>query len=693
MMIKLIPVWKEAPFLRLLIPFTGGILLQWTMDVPVLVYWLSILVCATLLALFFSFRSFTRFRFYTMAGFLLQLLLLAAGGSVMWYKDIRHGAEWLGNSDQRGAMWIVRLEEPLHKKAASYKALASVEGLVKHRRFTKSSGKIVVYFAGDRPPTNLSYNSRIAFLQPLQPISNLGNPGGFDYKQYCAFQQVYHQVYLQRGGYKLLPAAKTTDLAGVLFLWQEKIVATLRTFVDLRYAGLAEALLIGYKDDLDKDLVQSYANTGVVHIIAISGMHLGLIYWLLTRLCGWINRRFQWLKFGSVIGALWMFALLTGGSPSVMRSALMFTFVAARGLANKTASVFNSLAASAFLLLCYNPCWLWDAGFQLSYGAVLGIVLFMRPVYNLFYIKNKLLDAVFKMLSTSLAAQVLTLPVSIYLFHQFPVYFLLTNLVTVPLSSLVVLAEIGVCLIAWVPPLAQVGGAAVSRMIAWMNGFVVHMERLPFSNWSGLQVSLLQTMLLYAITGLISTWLWHKRPRLLSIATGLFLVFVVLRTSQFLHARQQQLIVYNIPKHSAIQLISRRQACLIADAALLQNNTLISANIKPSEILHRFSRSRVVASDSIAMQGFWFAGKRILFCNGFQATVQPQKKVLIDIIIVSGNRPLQPEAMLRLFRCKLVVLDSTIPLWKKAKWKEGCKTAGVPCYPVSEKGAFVFQAD
>ena len=694
MMIKPVPVWKEAPFLRLLIPFISGILLQWATDMPVTLYWLLVTIGAVAFTLFFSSGSFIRFKFYAAGGFFIHLLLLAAGGLLMWNKDIRHGKGWLGNIDQGGAMWVVRLEEPLHKKAASYKALASVEGIVSHRRFTKTTGKIFVYFAGDRPPANICYQSRIVFPRPLQPISNLGNPGGFDYKQYCAFQQIYHQVYLQHADYRLLPGAKITDLPGLLFSWQEKIVGSLRSFIDAREAGLAEALLIGYKDDLDKDLVQSYANTGVVHIIAISGLHLGLIYWLLSRLFGWISRRFGWLKFGTVIGTLWVFALLTGGSPSVMRSALMFTFVAAGQLSNKTASVYNSLGASAFLLLCYNPCWLWDAGFQLSYGAVLGIVLFMRPVYNCFYVKNGLLDAVFKMLSTSFSAQVLTMPVSIYLFHQFPVYFLLTNLVAVPLSSLVVLAEIGVCLFAWVPLLAQAGGAAVSRMIAWMNGFVGYMERLPFSMWSGLHVSLLQTILLYAIIGLLSGWLWQKRPRLLTFSVGLIFVFVLLRSIQFLQAaQQQQLIVYNIPKYDAMQVVSGRRACLIADGSLLQNNSLVRSNIEPAEILNRFARAMIVSSDSIALLPYWFAGKRILFCNGFTATWQPQKKIPVDVLVISGDQPIQPEMITSLLGCKVVVLNSTVSHWKVATWKQYLKTAGIPCYPVSEKGAFVFQAD
>lgn len=691
---KPVPVWKEAPFLRLLPPFIGGILLQWQMGILVTVWWLLTWVCISVLIFYLSFRSFIRFKYYGVAGLLLHLLLLAAGALITGYHDVRRQSGWIGHTGAGDCSVVVTLEEPLHKKAASYKAVASIEGTIRQHQFIQASGQLFVYFAGSSPPPHLSYHSRILFAQPLQQISNLDNPGGFDYKQYCAFQNLYHQVYLRPGEYVLLPEKDKDDLAGKLFSGREKIVGVLRKFISAREAGLAEALLIGYKDDLDKELVQSYVNTGVVHIIAISGLHLGLIYWLLMQLFGWIKfRRLQWMKFVMIIGALWVFALLTGGSASVMRSALMFTFLAAGQLANKRSSTCNSLAASAFLLLCYNPYWLWDAGFQLSYGAVLGIVLFMQPLYHCLYVKNKLLDAVWKLLATSLAAQILTAPVSIYLFHQFPLSFLLTNLVAVPLSSLVVLTEIGLCVCAAIPPLAHWGGVAVSRMIEVMNGFVIYMEKLPFSMWGGLQISLLQTGLLYAIIAALSSWLWQKKPRMLLVALGLVLLFTALRTVQFIPAQQQQrIIVYNIPKHGAVELASGRHALLVADSALLANAGLIRANIEPAGRLYRFNHASLVPSDRIALQGFYFGEKRVLLCNGSTAARQPEKRVGADILIVFGNRP-DPEEIIRSFHCRWIVLSSTVSLWKIKSWKESCRKAGVYCYPVSEKGAFVFQAD
>jgi competence protein ComEC len=215
-------------------------------------------------------------------------------------------------------------------------------------------------------------------------------------------------------------------------------------------------LLIGYKDDLDKTLVQSYSNTGVVHVIAISGLHLGLIYWLLLKLFWPLQKRrdLKWLRPILIIAGLWLFSLLAGMQPSVIRSAVMFTCIVLGETWTRKSSIYNTLAFSAFLLLFINPYWLWDVGFQLSYIAVLSIVIFMQPIYNWFYIKNKALDFIWKLNAVTLAAQILTVPVSIYHFHQFPLSFMFTNFVAVPLSSLILLGEIVLCVVSFIPIVA-----------------------------------------------------------------------------------------------------------------------------------------------------------------------------------------------------------------------------------------------
>jgi ComEC/Rec2-related protein len=245
----------------------------------------------------------------------------------------------------------------------------------------------------------------------LQEIKNAGNPGGFDYKRYSLFQGITHQAFLKKEG--LLSWIKRSNryLAGILFPIRKKVLSVLRTNVPgEKELGLAEALLIGYKDDLDKNLVQSYTNRRCSyyrHFRIAPGTDILVICQLLKPLKR--KKISKWLNPVIIISGLWLFSLLAGGQPSVLRSALMFSCIVLAGSLSRKTSIYNTLAFSAFVLLCINPYWLWDVGFQLSYVAVLSIMIFMKPIYNLFFIKNKILDFIWKLNAVSIAAQLLTL--------------------------------------------------------------------------------------------------------------------------------------------------------------------------------------------------------------------------------------------------------------------------------------------
>jgi competence protein ComEC len=363
----------------------------------------------------------------------------------------------------------------------------------------------------------LGYGSRLVFNKPLQPIRNTGAAESFDYKRYAAFQGIYHQIYLRRDDLIILPGKNENYFKKWILRTRSAITGILQRYIPGRTeAGLAEALLIGYKDDLDKSLLQSYANTGVVHIIAISGLHVGLIYWLLTIIIAPMSLfKLRWMKALVIITGLWLFALLAGGSPSVLRSALMFSCMVMGEQFFSKVSVYNTLAVSAFMLLCIDPFWFWDVGFQLSYIAVLSIVIFMKPVYGWLFFQNKLLDLLWKLNAVTLAAQVLTVPLSIYYFHQFPNYFLITNLVAVPLSTLIVLGEILLCALAIVPAAAAPAGIALQECIRLMNRFIAHMEGMPLALWKGLQLSTLQLALLYVVVAGMACWLMRKDKKAL----------------------------------------------------------------------------------------------------------------------------------------------------------------------------------
>lgn len=682
--------WSKVPFVRLLAALIAGIIVQWHFQASGTVLLTLFVIALAGMLIYFIIPLKTKYRFGYVNGIIINLLFGLMGALLVYVHDIRHNQAWIGHNYQDSSFVSVTLQEPLVEKINSFKAEASIATIYTGSGFEERKGKLVIYFKKDSTIRKLGYGSQIIFRKSLQEIRNAGNPGSFDYKRYSLFQGVTHQVYLTANDFEILPIEKKNVLRRFIFNSRQWVVSTLQKFIKgEREQGLAEALLIGYKDDLDKKLVESYTNTGVVHIIAISGMHLALIYGLLILLTTPLKRRKQlkWLRIPLILTALWLFTLLAGAQPSVVRSAVMFSCIALGEALSRRTSIYNTLALSAFLLLAYNPFWLWDVGFQLSYAAVLSIVRFYRPVYNWFYLPNKALDFLWKTMAISIAAQILTTPISIYHFHQFPVLFLLTNIVAVPVSSLVLFGEIAICAFEWLTPVAQLLGRVTEFLIYFMNGYIERIETISFSLWSGFSISILQTVLLSATAVLACFWLMEKKKPMLWLTLSCLLVFVVSRSNSFYNAyHQNKLIVYNVPRYSAIDLIEGRTYNFIGDSTLLHNDFIRNFHVQPSRVLHRVSPRQNL---SACCKEFEFGNKRIAIIDSTKYFTPSTSRQSIDVLVLSKNPKLYISDLLRTFSIRQIIIDGSVPALKAKLWKKDCDSLHVACHDVSEKGAFI----
>lgn len=683
--------WKKTPFLKLLLALMAGIILQWRFQINVNIWWVVLTSALVALTGFFFVPFFKRYRFAFINGIITSILFFSIGAILAWQKDIRNNKQWLGNFYQEKNTLIVTLDEPPVEKTKSIKANATVSYLLQNDQSIPVKGKIILYFKKDSS-LQLTYGSQIIFKKPLQEIKNSGNPGGFDYKRYSLFQGITHQVYLKPDEFEVLSGKKENWFRKFIYTSREKVLTILRTNIKGdKELGLAEALLIGYKDDLEQSLVQSYTNTGVVHIIAISGLHLGLIYWLLALILKPLKKRrkTRWLSPVLIITGLWLFSLLAGAQPSILRSALMFTcIVLGESLSRKT-SIYNTMAVSAFILLCINPYWLWDVGFQLSYAAVLSIIIFMRPVYNWFYIKNKLLDFLWKLNAVTIAAQILTVPLSIYHFHQFPNLFLLTNFLAVPLSSIILLGEIFLCVISFIPALALLAGKIISWLIRIMNTYIEKIEAIRFSLWDGLQVSILQAVLLLLFAIGISYWLMEKSKAGLKLGLLTLLGFFALRSYSFIQRdRQQKIIVYNVPQKRAIDIVSGRNYLFIGDSDLLANDFARNFHLKPSRILYRINDVAALENLSVSENYLSYNGKHILLVDESISFSQQETKPSVDLLVISKNPKVYMKRLAGALDIKQVVFDGSVPAWKSNYWKKDCDSLHIPWHDVTTKGAF-----
>lgn len=687
-----VPIWKAMPLMRMLLPLMAGIVIQYYCQIAIGFCIIPAITGCGLLLIYLTLNNSLKFISSWLAGIAISLCFISIGGCISFQKNMENQSNWIGHYYVAKAPVLVTLQEPLIEKAKSFKALASAAIVFNNNMGHPVKGDLLLYFKKDslRPP--LAYGSQIMIYKPLQLITNTGNPGAFNYQQYCRFQNISYQVFLTPSDYHLLSTTHTQFFKQWLIKAKMGVLAILRQNIKNQESlGLAEALLIGYRDDLDKTLVQAYSNTGVVHIIAISGLHLALIYGLLITLLRPFQkfRLFRLIKPVVILSVLWGFSFIAGAAPSILRCTVMFTFIVLGETLNKRSNIYNNLAASAFTILLFSPFSLWDVGFQLSYAAVFSIVLFEKHIQNCLYFTNKLLKKAWELISITLSAQILTLPIILYYFHQFPTLFLFTNLFAVPLSGLILYEEL---LLLVVSPLAVAGkiiGAATAWSIGLMDDLIKRVDGLPMLTLQGLQISISQTILLYIVIAGIAWWLLQRQNKGLILTFAALLFFFIIRSIDFIKSnRQQKLIVYNVPNHQAIDIVAGRNCKFTGDSILVTDGLLQKFHLAPSRILYRISPvGKTFNKEFILLSN----PKKIILIDKPVYTEQNVPRIKADVVILSKNPPVSFEQLTRIFDCNEYILDASNPLWKINKWKKECSNLPLHLYSIPERGAFVME--
>lgn len=503
-----IPFWKDAPFVRIIIPFIIGIAASYYLEMQIKTCLCFTVIFLSISLAYYLLRVELKFRFRFVSGIVVNLFILFAGATIAEVRNPFNNAN-LFKQTAGQAIYTVSLKEPLTERKSSWKALSSIESVQTSDTSYNCPADLLLYIKKDSNAILLSYGDRIAFQKRPERIKNFVDNSPFDYERYCALKNIHYQVFIKPSEIIPLQGKTGNDINEFLFRIQDWVVSVLHKNIrGTRECGLAEALLIGYKNDLDRSLIQSYSDTGVVHVVAISGLHLGLIYAILNMLCKPFQRKS--LRPAIVLTGLWLFSMVAGASPSVLRSVVMFSSMVIGEAVNRRSSVINNLSVSAFFLLCYDPYWLWDLGFLLSYSALLSIVLFMKPIYHAYTSENRMIDTVWKLNAVTLSAQILTIPVMLYSFGQFPNLFIITNFLAIPLSGIILVGEIILCAAYFIEPVAKFCGNILTKLIRLMNEIVGYVDKLPNATTKNIHINMLQVVLLYILIVFASQWLINK---------------------------------------------------------------------------------------------------------------------------------------------------------------------------------------
>ncbi len=699
------PPWSTMPMLRVWLAVAAGALCYIALHTfgyatPFTAcIGLVIVVLGLLLLLATNFLSLQQqFKLQSAQGFATSIMLAGLGYLLTWNYNDKSDTRFFEKFLNVHATAIVQVSEPPVQKEKTINAVVTVKELDGDTIWTNVDGKLAVNFIKDSSALALHYGDVLLIDAGIEPFDEPANPAEFNFKKYQANRNVYYRAFVNKGNWKLLRKEEGNFFFAAVYRLREKFLNVIAQYItDENDFGVATAIMLGYRDYVNVDLMQAYSSSGVLHVLSVSGLHVGIMFMMLNFLLGWLDkkgRRYVMAKTVFIVGFIWVYACLTGLCPSVLRSALMFSMLQAGLAFRRDAGIYNILASTAVLLTLFNPFIITDVGFQLSYLAVVGIVFLQPRIYALLAFKNRLLDWGWKLTAVSVAAQLATFPVSILYFHQFPNLFLLSNLLVIPLSNFILITGTALFFVSWVPGLNALTGFCFKWLLWVMNRFVFWIDTLPFAQSKGLSISAFEMLLLYAIILLCCWLLVERRSKVAMLTVTLcFVLCCSLALDAVQAANQKELVVYSVKGKKAIGFMNGRTFIRDFDEGLLADEKTLQYRIRP--YLWQRGIRQTVALDSATALPFGklvvFEGKRILVLDKELYGSVSRQKLKVDVCIVSQSPKLYIAKLKSVIDCGLLVFDSSNSRKQVNYWKKDCAESMQPYYDVSEQGAYVLK--
>jgi competence protein ComEC len=523
------------------------------------------------------------------------------------------------------------------EKTKSVKAEITLQQIKQKDKWQNTCGKIIVYFEKTDKTKKLETGSRIVFKGNLQEIQSALNPHEFDYKAYLNLRNIYHSVYLKEESW----TAYNTETPFSLFSLSQKIrkqlLDTYRTSgLENTEFAMVSALVLGYDDEIDRPTFNAYSHTGTLHVLSVSGLHVGLIYLLLGYMLSFLNKnkKTTWIKVFLIVIVLWFFVLLSGFSAPAVRAAFMFSLILLGKTLFEQVETANIVLVAAFFSLCINPFWLADVGFQLSYIAVLGIIYLYPFFYNMFIFSYTWADKLWALCAVSIAAQLATLPLTLYYFHQFPALFLITNLIVIPISTLVMYGGILLLMLSKITFVAHILVWITAILIKTMNACALFFDSVPFCVIDGIHLSLLNMILLYVLILLIFISIEQKSYRMLMSSFALSIVIVLLSIGFDLQTKNnKELVIYQSDKTNVCSVISGNKYTQFADTI---PDDRLQSTLRENKIYHDvvFENNHFLSNTALIVVNH----KKILFVKDVSLLNETFINIIKpDYIWIAGN--------------------------------------------------------
>lgn len=547
---------------------------------------------------------------------------------------------------------------------------------------TKTIGRVLLNIKKDSIKNTLDVDDFIVLKPEFKALIPPLNPHQFDYKAYLEKKAIYQQIFVSSDSYQVVKN-DAFNVYGLSAKLRYKIQTVLKSYnFSKDEFGVINALLLGQRQDISKELIDDYSKAGAIHILAVSGLHVGIILLILS----WLLTPLEFLKNGKVLKTvliillLWCFAFIAGLSASVVRAVTMFSFVAFGMFFSRKNVVEFSLISSMLFLLIVKPMFLFDVGFQLSYLAVFGIVWVQPKLYQLWQPKHKIVNFFWRLFTVSIAAQVGILPLSIYYFNQFPGLFLLSNLIIIPFLGAILIGGILCIALALLHILPQFLADIYGAIIATMNTFVQWISHQEAFLFQGLSLPFLMMLALYILIFSFIVAAFKVTPKKIL----LFLIAVVVIQSVFLFEQYQQqntkeFIVFHKSRHSVIGNRVGAKVFIKQDS-LTNSLKLLDVYKIGAQIDFNYTKKQ---PNVLMLQN-----QQILVVDSLG--IYQLNELKHPIVVIQYSPKLNMERLIKTINPKQIVVDGSNYKSYVNSWKSACNKMNVPFHYTGENGAFIY---
>ena len=677
---------ENYPVVKLLIPYAIGILIAYSIDFGIQARPLLLIITSASFLMTFSLTFVKSYRWRMVKTLMMVIAFILAG---ILLTNIRLHPTLPIELMESNTDWVVRVAEEPTLRQRSVKIPAEVL-YVNHNQDVKA--KILLYLKPSPDDAELHYGDLLFVHAKLSRIPPPYNPEAFDNQRYMQRRGIYYTGFVNKNAWERIGNKPENR---VKFLAQKTRNRLTNIYISAGMSGeeldILKAILLGDDDTLDPELKASYSSAGVSHILCVSGMHVGVIFMIINFLLKPLDlfRRSRIFKTVLVMLVIWMYAHITGLAPSVTRSATMFTFVAVGQLLRRNTNVFHSLFASMFILLIVNPLLLFEVGFQLSYLAVAGIVLFQPKLSALYTCRTRIGNYFWELVTVSAAAQIGTFPISSYYFAKFPNYFLLSNLSVITLSFVIIITGLSLLPLSFVPLVTRYVSWGLTKEISIMNSIIRFIEHLPHSVTENIDYHVIQVIILYGFIGCLCMLLYRRSRKTFWTACSLFTLFCVsfaVRKVQL--DRETGFLAYHIRKCSAIGFQSQGSMVLFSDSIRNEESDLYRYNIANYVRKHHL-KVVVVPIDTFCFDTPFmckrgnfirFNDKNYFILGKSQKNVVRNKNdsLSVDCLFLCQNPRMRPDEIMEQLPFKEVVVDGSNSAYYVEKWRSFCAEKRIP---------------